>query len=80
MRHLGGNADHIARGKLLPDAALNGSVTLLMRLGVFRTHQDAPLYKVMKLDLRRPQLSRAVEVARAPKDGVWKAFRSARRR
>lgn len=39
-----------------------------------RTHQDAPLYKVMKLDLRRPQLSRAVEVAHAPKGGVLEGF------
>ncbi|HEY1229983.1 MAG TPA: prolyl oligopeptidase family serine peptidase, partial [Ramlibacter sp.] len=40
----------------------------------FRTHKDAPLYKVMKLDLRQPQLVRAVEVARAPKGGVLEGF------
>ncbi|MGZ5269202.1 MAG: prolyl oligopeptidase family serine peptidase [Ramlibacter sp.] len=40
----------------------------------FRTHKDAPLYKVMKLDLRQPQLSRAVEVARAPAGGVLEDF------
>lgn len=40
----------------------------------FRTHKDAPLYKVMKLDLRRPQLSRAVEVALAPQGGVLEGF------
>src|SRR6185437_11312669 len=45
MRHLGGDADHIARGELLPDAALNGSVTFFMRFGVFRTHQGAAHYE-----------------------------------
>lgn len=40
----------------------------------FRTHKDAPLYKVMKLDLRQPQLSHAVEVARAPQGTVLEGF------
>src|ERR1035437_1382316 len=40
----------------------------------YRTHQDAPRYKVMKLDLRHPQLARAQEVATAPADGVLEAF------
>jgi prolyl oligopeptidase len=40
----------------------------------YRTHKDAPLFKLMKLDLRQPQLARAVEVARPPADGVLEGF------
>jgi prolyl oligopeptidase len=40
----------------------------------YRTHQDAPRYKVMKLDLRHPQLARAQKVATAPTDGVLEDF------
>ncbi len=40
----------------------------------YRTHQNAPRYKVMKLDLRHPDLARAQEVAIAPADGVLEGF------
>ena len=40
----------------------------------YRTHQGAPRFKVMKLDLRRPELARAQEVALAPPDGVLQGF------
>ncbi|MBK0392338.1 prolyl oligopeptidase family serine peptidase [Ramlibacter algicola] len=40
----------------------------------FQTHKDAPLFKVMKLDLRQPQLARAVEVARPPAGAVLEGF------
>lgn len=40
----------------------------------FQTHQNAPRKKVMKLDLRKPDLASAVEVAAAPKDGVLEDF------
>lgn len=40
----------------------------------YSTHKDAPQYKLMKLDLRRPALERATEVALAPKDGVIQGF------
>lgn len=40
----------------------------------FRTRKDAPRYKVMKMDLRKPELARAVEVAVPPADGVLESF------
>ncbi|MBC7919448.1 MAG: S9 family peptidase [Rhodoferax sp.] len=40
----------------------------------YLTHKDAPRRKVMRLDLRRPQLKNAVEIAVAPKDGVIEDF------
>lgn len=40
----------------------------------YRTRKGAPRYKVMKLDLRQPELARAIEVARPPADGVIEAF------
>ena len=40
----------------------------------FMTHKDAPRKRVMKLDLRRPVLKFAVEVAATPKDGVIEEF------
>ncbi|MEI8327427.1 MAG: prolyl oligopeptidase family serine peptidase, partial [Betaproteobacteria bacterium] len=40
----------------------------------YRTYQGAPRYKVMKLDLRQPDLARAQEVATAPADGVVEGF------
>ncbi len=40
----------------------------------FLTHNQAPTKRVMKLDLRKPDLARAVEVAKAPKDGVLEGF------
>ncbi|GAC1533341.1 MAG: prolyl oligopeptidase family serine peptidase [Ramlibacter sp.] len=55
-------------GDKIVDIELKGNELYL------RTHQDAPLYKVVKIDLREPQLSRAVEVARAPEGGVLEAF------
>ncbi len=40
----------------------------------FRTLKAAPRYKVMKLDLRTPQLAKAVEVAGPPEGGVIEGF------
>ncbi len=40
----------------------------------YRTYQGAPRYKVMKLDMRQPDLARAQEVATAPADGVLEGF------
>ena len=40
----------------------------------FLTHKNTPRKHVMKLDLRQPELSRAVEVAAAPQDGVLESF------
>lgn len=40
----------------------------------FRTHKDAPRYKVMKLHLGEPHLSRAREVALPPDGGVLEGF------
>ena len=40
----------------------------------YRTRQGAPRYKVMKLDLRQPELARATEVALAPEGGVLEGF------
>jgi len=40
----------------------------------FRTHKDAPRYKVMKLDLREPQLAKAKDVALPPEGGVLEGF------
>lgn len=40
----------------------------------YRTRKDAPRYKVMKLDLRRPELARAKEVAVPPPGGVLENF------
>ena len=40
----------------------------------FMTHKNAPRKRVMKLDLRRPVLKFAVEVAATPKDGVIEEF------
>lgn len=40
----------------------------------YLTHADAPRSRVMRLDLRKPKLARAVEVARAPEDGVIEGF------
>jgi prolyl oligopeptidase len=40
----------------------------------YRMHKDAPRYKVMKLDLRDPQLAKAKDVALPPEGGVIEAF------
>ena len=40
----------------------------------FLTHRNAPRKHVMKLDLRKPDLKQAVEVAAAPKDAVLEDF------
>jgi prolyl oligopeptidase len=40
----------------------------------FRTHKDAPRYKLMKLDLRDPQLAKAKDVALPPEGGVLEGF------
>jgi prolyl oligopeptidase len=40
----------------------------------YRTRNGEPRYKVMKLDLRNPDLARAVEVAVPPADGVIEGF------
>ena len=40
----------------------------------FRTHKDAPRYKLMKLDLRDPQLTNAKAVALPPEGGVLEGF------
>ncbi len=40
----------------------------------FLTHLNAPRKRVMKLDLRKPDLKQAVEVAAAPKDAVLEDF------
>ena len=40
----------------------------------YRTYQGAPRYKIMKLDLRHPDLVQAQEVATAPPDGVLEGF------
>ena len=40
----------------------------------YRTYLNAPQYKVMKLDLRWPDLALAREVALPPKDGVIEGF------
>ena len=40
----------------------------------YRTHLNAPQYKLMKLDLRWPDLALAREVALAPKGGVIEGF------
>jgi len=40
----------------------------------YRTRQGAPRYKIMKLDLRQPELARATEVALAPEGGVLEGF------
>ena len=40
----------------------------------FMTHANAPRKRILKLDLRRPQLQRAVEVVASPVDGVLEDF------
>jgi prolyl oligopeptidase len=40
----------------------------------YRMHRDAPRYKIMKLDLRNPELSRATDVALPPEGGVLEGF------
>ena len=40
----------------------------------FLTHLNSPRKRVMKLDLRKPDLKQAVEVAAAPKDAVLEDF------
>jgi prolyl oligopeptidase len=45
----------------------------------FRTHKDAPRYKVMKLDLRNAQLTKATLAAAPPEDGVLEGFGIGRR-
>ncbi|MDP3673140.1 MAG: prolyl oligopeptidase family serine peptidase [Telluria sp.] len=44
----------------------------------YRTRKGEPRYKVMKLDLRQPDLARAAEVALPPADGVLEGFVLAR--
>lgn len=40
----------------------------------FMTHANAPRKRILKLDLRSPQLQRAVEVVASPVDGVLQSF------
>jgi prolyl oligopeptidase len=40
----------------------------------YRTRQGAPRYRIMKLDLRNPQLARAQELALPPEGGVFEGF------
>lgn len=40
----------------------------------YRTRQGAPRYRIMKLDLRQPELARSREVALPPDDGVLEGF------
>jgi len=40
----------------------------------YRTRKGEPRYKIMKLDLRTPELARATEVALPPADGVLESF------
>ena len=40
----------------------------------YRTRKGEPRYKIMKLDLRAPELARAVDVALPPPDGVLEGF------
>jgi prolyl oligopeptidase len=40
----------------------------------FMTHANAPRKRILKLDLRRPELQRAVEVVASPVDGVLEDF------
>lgn len=40
----------------------------------FMTHANAPRKHVLKLDLRKPQLKRAIEAAASPADGVMEDF------
>jgi prolyl oligopeptidase len=40
----------------------------------YRTRQAAPRYRILKLDLRRPELAQSREVAQAPDDGVLEGF------
>ena len=52
----------------ITDAELRGNDLFLL------THANAPRNKVLKLDLRKPDLSLAIEVALAPKDTVLENF------
>ena len=40
----------------------------------FMTHANAPRKRILKLDLRRPQIQRAVEVVASPSEGVLEDF------
>ena len=56
----------------ITDAELRGNDLFVL------THMNAPRKKVLKLDLRKPQLSLAVEVAMPPKDAVLEGFQLSR--
>ena len=56
----------------ITDAELRGNDLFLL------THANAPRNKVLKLDLRMPDLSLAVEVATAPNDAVLQGFQLSR--
>jgi prolyl oligopeptidase len=45
----------------------------------YRTKVDAPRFRVMKLDLRQPELGRASLVAQPPEDGLIEGFELGRR-
>ena len=56
----------------ITDAQLRGHALFLL------THANAPRHKVLKLDLRKPDLSLAVAVVAAPKDAVLEGFQLTR--